>query len=197
MNFYEYLGVKETASTEEIRKAFRKVAKVTHPDYNKKDSAFWEMVELNIIRDTLLHPEKRKKYDLSLRLGYTEEAVPVKNTHRKNSRHNQTFYKSVRSFFIYHCKICGIELSSTWQGYCLLHYLESTGQLNNEDFIFEYGGQRYRWADPPDHLKKSNTPSSDTRTAVAQIHPVHIMLYSSLILAIIIYIFIFIKASLQ
>jgi DnaJ family protein C protein 1 len=38
-NFYEYLGISKDASTSEVRKAYRRLSLVLHPDKNKADDA--------------------------------------------------------------------------------------------------------------------------------------------------------------
>src|SRR5579872_5914181 len=63
-DYYGILGVKKTASTEDIRKAFRKLARKYHPDVNpgdkKAEEKFKELSEAN---DVLSDPKKRKIYD--------------------------------------------------------------------------------------------------------------------------------------
>src|SRR3954471_24586662 len=63
-DYYAILGVKKTASAEEIRKAFRKLARKYHPDVNpgdkKAEERFKELSEAN---DVLSDPKKRKIYD--------------------------------------------------------------------------------------------------------------------------------------
>jgi molecular chaperone DnaJ len=63
-DYYGALGVKKTASAEEIRKAFRKLARKYHPDVNpgdkKAEEKFKELSEAN---DVLSDPKKRKIYD--------------------------------------------------------------------------------------------------------------------------------------
>src|SRR5919206_666788 len=63
-DYYGALGVKKTASAEEIRKAFRKLARKYHPDVNpgdkKAEEKFKEISEAN---DVLSDPKKRKIYD--------------------------------------------------------------------------------------------------------------------------------------
>jgi curved DNA-binding protein CbpA len=70
MNYYEILGVAPDSSTEEIERAFRKVARQVHPDLNGDVSGKSEarMKQLNEIRDTLTDPLLRAGYDERLRL---------------------------------------------------------------------------------------------------------------------------------
>jgi DnaJ-class molecular chaperone len=61
---YEVLGVSKGASQEDIKKAFRKLAKKLHPDANKKDpKAATKFAELNGAYEIVGDDEKRKKFD--------------------------------------------------------------------------------------------------------------------------------------
>ena len=63
-DFYEILGVKKSASAEEIRKAFRKLARKYHPDVNPGDKSAEEKFKtLSEANDVLSDPKKRKIYD--------------------------------------------------------------------------------------------------------------------------------------
>jgi curved DNA-binding protein len=63
-NFYTILGVAKTASADDIKKAFRKLAVKYHPDKNPGDKAAEEKFkELNEAYEVLSDPDKRKKYD--------------------------------------------------------------------------------------------------------------------------------------
>src|SRR5438067_1358540 len=63
-DYYETLGVPKTASEEEIRSAFRKLARKYHPDVAKdKKAAEEKFKEINEAYEVLGDPEKRKKYD--------------------------------------------------------------------------------------------------------------------------------------
>lgn len=63
-DYYKTLGVSKTASQDEIRKAFRRLAREYHPDVAKdKKTAEAKFKEINEAYEVLGDPEKRKKYD--------------------------------------------------------------------------------------------------------------------------------------
>jgi curved DNA-binding protein CbpA len=70
MTYYEVLEIDRSASTAEIERAFRRMARRVHPDLNSGDRAKAEahMKVLNEIRDTLTDPLLRAGYDERLRL---------------------------------------------------------------------------------------------------------------------------------
>ena len=69
-DFYEILGVSRNASVNDIKKAYRKLARKYHPDLNPGDKASEQRFkEINEAHETLKDPEKKKQYDLYGSLG--------------------------------------------------------------------------------------------------------------------------------
>jgi curved DNA-binding protein CbpA len=66
-DYYEVLGLDRSASEEEIKKAFRKLAFKYHPDRNKEDGAEEKFKEINEAYEVLSDPERRAIYDRELR----------------------------------------------------------------------------------------------------------------------------------
>ncbi len=63
-DYYEILGVDRNASQEEIKRAYRRLARKYHPDMNKGDATAEEKFkEINEAHEVLSDPEKRQKYD--------------------------------------------------------------------------------------------------------------------------------------
>ena len=63
-DYYKVLGVQRTSTQEEIKKAFRKLARKHHPDVNPGDKKAEERFkEINEAYEVLSDPEKRQKYD--------------------------------------------------------------------------------------------------------------------------------------
>lgn len=77
MNYYEELGLKQTATIQEIRQAYRVLARLVHPDGQAhdpvRDMAERQMKRLNEILSTLTNQQTRREYDARL------DGLPVGN----------------------------------------------------------------------------------------------------------------------
>ena len=62
-SLYETLGISENASADEIKKAYRKLARKYHPDINKEESAVEKFKEINAAYEVLSDPDKKAQYD--------------------------------------------------------------------------------------------------------------------------------------
>jgi molecular chaperone DnaJ len=72
-DLYDVLGVNRESTQEEIKRAFRKLARELHPDLNKDPEAERRFKEINLAYETLSDPEKRRRYDMFGGAGFTPD----------------------------------------------------------------------------------------------------------------------------
>lgn len=65
-NHYEVLGISRNATQDQIKKAYRKLARKYHPDVSKESDAEAKMQSINVAYDTLSNEEKKAEYDFQL-----------------------------------------------------------------------------------------------------------------------------------
>ncbi|KAM6451381.1 dnaJ homolog subfamily C member 1 isoform 1-T1 [Liasis olivaceus] len=76
-NFYAFLGVEQDASSADIRKAYRKLSLILHPDKNKHENAEIQFRQLVAIYEVLKDEERRRRYDDILINGLPDWRQPV------------------------------------------------------------------------------------------------------------------------
>ncbi|MDP4282273.1 MAG: J domain-containing protein [Bacteroidota bacterium] len=111
IDYYKILGIDKNASQEEVKKAFRKLARKYHPDLNPNDkTAKQKFQEINEAHEVLSDPEKRKKYDqygtdwkhaeeFEKANSYQQQSPGFEGTWQSNSRPDSDFSDFFESLF--------------------------------------------------------------------------------------------------
>ncbi|XP_068204150.1 dnaJ homolog subfamily C member 16 isoform X2 [Palaemon carinicauda] len=79
---YSILELKKKADTQDIKKAYKKLAKEWHPDKNKSPQAEAKFIEINQAYELLMDPERRRLYDST---GQTDEQPNFRRQHDYSS----------------------------------------------------------------------------------------------------------------
>lgn len=121
MNYYEVLGVKKTASQQEIKKAYKNLVKKYHPDIYKGDKNFAQKktAEINVAYETLSNPETKQAYDeeISPKTTYSYTPPEYTNTYSKyssNQRYNSS-YNSSNDYYRHYRNYTASQNNSTYE----------------------------------------------------------------------------------
>ncbi len=108
INYYEILELSETASNEQIRKAYRQKAIKYHPDKHFGDKYFTEkFIEIKEAYDILSQQSRRTEYDLKYKAVFTRETEPQyqerskEQKRKEKEKEEQFFYDPYRPFYTY------------------------------------------------------------------------------------------------
>ena len=87
-DYYQILGVSGTANTADIKRAFRRLARIYHPDINPGVRASERFQEIKEAYDVLNNPDRRKQYDLLIHLERDQVSVDQPNYSEANDQPN-------------------------------------------------------------------------------------------------------------
>lgn len=94
-NYYKILELKSTATKEEIKKAYRKLALEFHPDRNKSPNAHDKFIEINESYLILYDDDAREKYDREFKSHFAKTSEQSQN---KNEFSNETHTNQKETF---------------------------------------------------------------------------------------------------
>ena len=106
INYYDLLGISKNASTDEIKTAYRNLAKKWHPDLNKDPKAPEMARKINDAKEILLNDDKRKEYDLYLD-NYKNSIYDNLNKKQNYQNYNNNYEEKTYTkweYFIFYLK---------------------------------------------------------------------------------------------
>lgn len=99
IDYYKILGIEKNATQDQIKKAYRKLARKHHPDLNPNDKdAKHKFQEINEANEVLSDPEKRKKYDqYGQDWKHSDEFEKAKHQQRRTSHSYEDVFSGAES----------------------------------------------------------------------------------------------------
>lgn len=112
-NYYDTLGIKLTATQQEIKQAYRKLSIKFHPDKNEGDHFFEELFkEINAANEILSDPVKRKEYDNTLgnpKTSHSRQSARYDDNHTPYNQRESDIEKIFEFLELYYKKESIVE----------------------------------------------------------------------------------------
>jgi len=106
LDYYQVLGVKSTASVKEIKAAYKRLARLQHPDLNRNSpEATKAFVQISRARDVLIDPQRRAAYDAqrhayAAKGAYAPVVNPTVESYVQRARSDARIKKNLEKFLI-------------------------------------------------------------------------------------------------
>jgi hypothetical protein len=106
LDYYQVLGVKSTASVKEIKAAYKRLARLQHPDLNRSSpEATKAFVQISRARDVLIDPQRRAAYDAqrhayAAKGAYAPVVNPTVESYVQRARSDARIKKNLEKFLI-------------------------------------------------------------------------------------------------
>ncbi len=174
MNYYEILGVKRTASQDEIKAAYKKLVKKYHPDIYTGDKEYAQKMtsQINVAYDVLSIPEERKKYDDETFPTYTYTPPSSNSSYTGSTRasgYSSTAYRNPYSTSSYGAaRGFNNTNNRTYEGYNSYRYGAYTSNFNNTRDGSEHDYTSYTKYENvhQSNYKHSHTPYSNFQDTI-------------------------------
>lgn len=104
-NYYQILNISQNATQEEIKKAFRTLAKQYHPDVNPSPDANEIMQQITEAYEVLSDIEKRKQYDKKLgNIPKTSQNTSVYSSYTKTKSESEADFEEWLNIYLYNIR---------------------------------------------------------------------------------------------